>query len=335
MPLVVAKVVGEQNTPADLSAVQGYLPTLAAGYSQNPSGIFVPNKVNSEGTNNVNLSGKISTINSTVMPLGISGVYTGNWEEVGSLYSSISVYVYSDVDAATDGLEIQFSNDVTTVGETIKYDYLNSQHKTYPMGINAKYFRVVFTNGTIAQTSFRLQTILHNVAPGPYKRPMETPISPNDSADIVRAIISGYDIETNTYTNVAATSARRMLVSTETPPAGPGETPVSRDIIGDRTGTTDDFYIPPSGQTLQIRSFSSGIENTGAGVDAFLAIDTNGDLSVLNSIPEANAILDGASIQKTITKNIPADGTLRILARTQILTGGSYRTRISWSGVLF
>lgn len=43
MGFVIAQVIGEDTTPANLSSVQGYLPTLAANYAKDEtSGLFLP-----------------------------------------------------------------------------------------------------------------------------------------------------------------------------------------------------------------------------------------------------------------------------------------------------
>ena len=42
MGFVIAQVIGEDTTPANLSSVQGYLPTLAANYAKDEtSGLFL------------------------------------------------------------------------------------------------------------------------------------------------------------------------------------------------------------------------------------------------------------------------------------------------------
>lgn len=147
------------------------------------------------------------------------------------------------------------------------------------------------------------------------------------------------DLEVNitdrdTQVTTKVTAAGRLLVSTETPPAGPGETAVSDEISGDISGTNDSFYTIPSGETLEIRSFSAGVENNGAGCEFTIVDDENGDLSTINTIPEGDIILDGDSTQRGITVEFLGDGTRRIRLRAEQLTGGSYRTSSSWRGVL-
>lgn len=129
--------------------------------------------------------------------------------------------------------------------------------------------------------------------------------------------------------------AKRLLTSQETPPAGPGETAVGESLRGNLSGTNDDEYTIPSGDTLQIRSLFGGVEDNGAGCVFSLFDDPNGDKSVLTLISAgAEIIINGDTQQNNITIDILGDGTRRIVMRAEQLTGGSYRTTVSWSGVL-
>ncbi|MCA9329389.1 hypothetical protein KDA11_01995 [Candidatus Saccharibacteria bacterium] len=100
--------------------------------------------------------GNISTGNSTTTPLAAAGVFTGTWVDV-TRYNSVVVGGSSDAPAAT--VELQFSTDGTNL------DVNNATPiSTTSFGVNAivsaKFFRVVYTNGTGAQSTFRLQTSL-------------------------------------------------------------------------------------------------------------------------------------------------------------------------------
>jgi hypothetical protein len=126
----------------------------------------------------------------------------------------------------------------------------------------------------------------------------------------------------------------RLLTSPEPPAAGPGETDVSDDLRGDFSAITDSEYTIPSGQTLQIRSLVGAVENNGAGCEFTLYEDPNGDKSVLNLVPDAELIVDGATQQNSISAEYVGDGTRRVVLRAEQLTGGTYRTASSWTGVL-
>ena len=102
------------------------------------------------------LENTVSTTNSSTTPLGISSVFTGAGVDTGE-YSTITVSAFSDQAGI---LSIQFSSDNTN------WDIINNHTITANTGftettnIGARYFRIVFTNGSVAQTTLRLQSML-------------------------------------------------------------------------------------------------------------------------------------------------------------------------------
>lgn len=104
--------------------------------------------------------GTISTNNSSTGTLGVGAVFTGTADEITN-YSSVSVYVISNVASATDGLSIQQSSDGTNWDITDVYSVPAATGKTYGVQVTGRYFRIVYTNGGTIQASFRLQTIHH------------------------------------------------------------------------------------------------------------------------------------------------------------------------------
>lgn len=108
----------------------------------------------------------ISALNSSSATLTSGSVYTGTGEDVTN-FSEMRVSVFSNVASATDGLSVQQSSDNTNWDITDTYTVAAStagQGKTFVVPRQARYFRVVYTNGGTNQTSFRLQTILNRTA---------------------------------------------------------------------------------------------------------------------------------------------------------------------------
>ena len=66
-----------------------------------------------------NVYGVVSSNNSTVAPLGSSGIFTGSGEDV-SRFAFITLSIQADQISATQGVSIQFSSDNTNwdFGET-------------------------------------------------------------------------------------------------------------------------------------------------------------------------------------------------------------------------
>lgn len=101
----------------------------------------------------------ISDLNSTTIALGASGVFTGTAENVLE-YNTISVSLYSDVPSANPmGLEIQFSPDGIN-WDRVKSFYIETEDEyVHIVNVTNKWIRIVYNNGSSAQSIFRLQTM--------------------------------------------------------------------------------------------------------------------------------------------------------------------------------
>ncbi len=158
--------------------------------------------------------GKVSTLNSSNTPLGIDGVFPGTWEEVTD-YALIVVQVYTDQISAIDGLEIQWSSNGTDMDDMDDFTIPANNGKTFTFGAQAKYFRIVYTNGGVAQSVFRLQTIFKIFNQKHSSHRIKDTISDQDDATLVKSILAGkYDSE---FKNVQVSSDGRLLVSMGTP----------------------------------------------------------------------------------------------------------------------
>ena len=102
---------------------------------------------------------RVSTVNSSTTLLSGSATFTGTSEDATN-YSTITINIYSDVASANSGIKIEFSTDSSTwrfiTTDTYQATFKYSQN--FP--VRAKYYRIVYTNGSSAQGSFTLQTIL-------------------------------------------------------------------------------------------------------------------------------------------------------------------------------
>ena len=100
----------------------------------------------------------VSTANSSTATLTSGSVFTGTSEDLKD-YSLITVTVISDVASATDGLSLQQSSNGTNWDLIDTYTIAAATAKTISLPRQARYFRLVYTNGGTGQASFRLQTI--------------------------------------------------------------------------------------------------------------------------------------------------------------------------------
>ena len=105
----------------------------------------------------------VSTLNSSTTILLSGATFTGTGEDV-SLYSSISISYNSDVMAAASGLVMEFSSDGTNWDLSLIGSLEQATTQVHKLSVVAKYFRVVYTNGSTNQASFRLQVLYHQNA---------------------------------------------------------------------------------------------------------------------------------------------------------------------------
>lgn len=108
----------------------------------------------------------ISLLNSTTATLGIGATFTGTGEDVSN-FSEMRISVFSDQASGTDGLSIQQSTNNTNWDIIDTYTIAASTGKTFVVPRQARYYRIVYTNGGTGQGSFRLQSILNRTATAP------------------------------------------------------------------------------------------------------------------------------------------------------------------------
>jgi len=107
--------------------------------------------------------GSVSSNNSTTKILGGGGVFTGTGDDV-SQFVTVSILYKSDVAAATSGLKIEFSQDNVNWDVSLVGDLGAKTFQVHRLVPAAQFFRVVYTNGSAAQSSFRLQCIFHTAS---------------------------------------------------------------------------------------------------------------------------------------------------------------------------
>jgi hypothetical protein len=111
--------------------------------------------MNARTSGNINF---ISSLNSSSTPLNISSTFTGTGEDI-HIYKSLIVSLFSDKSSATNGLSLEFSIDGTNYDFKKTYSIIGNSPFSTSLQVIARYFRVVYTNGITAQSTFRMQTI--------------------------------------------------------------------------------------------------------------------------------------------------------------------------------
>lgn len=102
----------------------------------------------------------VSSNNASTSNLSGDATYTGTGEEV-TKYSSILINIKASHNSTEGGVSVEFSQDNTNWD--IKYisTYYATGNKALIYDIQAKFFRIVYTNGSTTQTTFRLQAIIN------------------------------------------------------------------------------------------------------------------------------------------------------------------------------
>lgn len=159
------------------------------------------------GSSKRSLSNVISS-QSTATNLGADGVFLGSeFNEILDT-ADISVNVFSDVDSAQNGLMIQWSTDGVTTDDNDFFTIFGGKGKQFTLGASYKFFRVQYTNGPDPQTKFKLQIISSPTRRKPSSHRLDDLLSPEDDAELVKAILNGED-EFQVYRNILATSFGR------------------------------------------------------------------------------------------------------------------------------
>lgn len=145
-------------------------------------------------------SGRVSEGNSTLTPLIADAVFLGSAEDILNA-GQVSISVYSDVDSAAGGLKFEYSHDNVSWHVANSYTYAAESFRQFQYGVNARFFRVRFINGSSAQSSFELQTILLKTDSKLTIHRVEDEISGDTSAELTKTVVTG-KLPSGNYGNV-------------------------------------------------------------------------------------------------------------------------------------
>lgn len=176
-------------------------------------GDYIPFATDATGALRVDLNGTLSTNNSTTAVLAGNAVFTGTSEDALN-YNEIRISVISSHVSATDGLSIQQSEDNINWDFTDTYTIAAATGKTYSVPRQARYFRVVYTNGATLQTSFRLQTILNRLGTKSSSQRASDSYSNETDLEEVWAFGGIYDSATNTWSRTSSGNGTTGLGTT-------------------------------------------------------------------------------------------------------------------------
>lgn len=155
--------------------------------------------------------------NSTDTPLGSNATFTGTFVDC-SQYSSIIFSVLTDQFSAVDGAKVEFSTDGTVGGilRVIKYTVAPlPDGGVLSIPCEGQFFRVVYVNGAVAQTVFKISTLLKSTTTGETIAPLVTPLTDLTTAPVTRTVVTGKSTD-GAYVNQRAAGIS-TINSTSTP----------------------------------------------------------------------------------------------------------------------
>ena len=158
-----------------------------------------------------NLNGHVCVDNSTSDNIGASSTFTGVWQDTLN-YNTIIIGIKSDQDSATDGLEIQWSADGSTVHDDDVFTISANKGKVFTFSPARRYVRLTYTNGSTPTTSFNLQTIFKKGGFKSSSHRLQDAIVAEDDAELIKAVLSGED-EDNVFQNVQTTRDGNLTIS--------------------------------------------------------------------------------------------------------------------------
>lgn len=169
--------VALQSIDSSLIGIDGKLPPLT---------------VNSNlATEVMQINGKIDTGNSTDVALGANGVFTGSWVEVTNS-NGIAIGIFSDQNSATNGLEVQYSSNGIHIDHIHYYNYLASSAGVgFQLIAEFRFYRLKYTNGPVAQGSFRMQSVLKATGLFPSQYRIARGITDETQAIYTHGVITG------------------------------------------------------------------------------------------------------------------------------------------------
>lgn len=260
-------------------------------------------------------AGFVSLVNSSAAPLAANGTFTGVSEDV-TQYPYISVSVFASHASATDGLQIQQSQDAINWDLSDVFTIPAATNKTFSVGRVQKFFRVVFMNGTTAQSAFRLQVMLNRLGTKDSSvRPQDGRSNDNDFNEHL-AYQMLYNDATNSWSRArgeAAPTFRGRTATFRTPGRGASATGQRLFTIFNGAGSTKIVSI--NSITVDLLQNAA---MTVATIPAIIRIyrittaATNG--AALSKTAKDTALTSNASI--TVWGDSTADGTIASPALT-------------------
>lgn len=223
-----ANVTGATNFRIRATATITGTATVKVIESVNTQSVYVANAAPSGNV--------VSVLNSSATTLLANATYTGTGED-SSNFAEIRVSVISNVASATNGLSMQQSSDNTNWDITDTYTIAAATGATFTVPRQARWFRVVYTNGGTNQTSFRLQTILNRTGTAPSSNRAGDAYTNETDLEQNQSFLMGYNGTTWDRLRTTGTGVLSASAAQGTAAALTGGWPTINGEAADVTGT--------------------------------------------------------------------------------------------------
>ncbi len=168
----------------------------------------------------------ISVANSTILPLLANATFTGISEDVSD-FASISVNLWTDQKGESNGVSMEFSPDGVNWDKQKRHTATAGKDHNFLLTVIAQYFRVVYTNGSIAQSDFRLQIIYHKYKNKEISFRVDEAIDNDEYTNLSRSILVGASAGGGHFSNVEVDSKSNLAVHVDEPKTAFGEIQVA------------------------------------------------------------------------------------------------------------
>jgi hypothetical protein len=141
-------------------------------------------------------NGEVDATNSTSSTLGASATFTGDWVDTLN-FGVIVIGLKADQASATDGLKVEWSADGATVTQDDVFSIPANAGKVYTFTPANQYYRIRYVNGSVAQTSFVLQSVLKKIGFKPSSHRLMDAVIGDDDAELTKSVITAADLNGN------------------------------------------------------------------------------------------------------------------------------------------
>lgn len=257
-------------------------------------------------------NGRVDDDNSTVANLAGGGAFTGKWFDTLN-YGTVSIGVIADQNSAADGLEVQWSADGLTVTQDDVFTILANKGKTFTFSFPNRYFRIKYTNGAVAQTSFNIQSILKKGSFKSSSHRLKDSVVGDDDAELQKSVITGEN-PAGIFKNVKVSDEDALSTTNFLFEVARGNVPgikmysvpgrkdgLSSAALDDLTQIPGTVVVPePGGIQLRFTSSSAADSSAGTGIQTadLHYLDTSGNEQ------EETVIMNGAGGINTVATNI-------------------------------